>query len=225
MTLQKTPKSKYYTPSNINKQAQVFADKLNYLRERHKNQKIIPNNVALLVIDMQGFFYDSEYHAFVPSMPTITPRIKHLQEHCFEKNIPVFHTKHGNTLSNSKQMLKWWGAINKDDSPLANIIPDTQNPKAKLIKKNQYDAFWETGLEKILISKNINQIIITGVMAHLCCETTARSAFVRGFEVFFAIDGTATYNPDFHFGTLHNLAHGFARPVLIDEIINEINNT
>lgn len=55
-------------------------------------------------------------------------------------------------------------------------------------------------------------------MTHLCCETTARSAFIRGFDVFFTIDGTATYNEDFHFGTLYNLAHGFAVPLLIDEI-------
>ncbi len=59
-------------------------------------------------------------------------------------------------------------------------------------------------------------------MTHLCCETTARSAFVRGFEVFFTIDGTATYNKEFHFATLHNLAHGFALPILVDEILDAV---
>jgi isochorismate hydrolase len=59
-------------------------------------------------------------------------------------------------------------------------------------------------------------------MTHLCCETTARSAFVRGFEVFFTIDGTATYNQGFHLGTLVNLSHGFATPVLASEILSTL---
>lgn len=222
MNNKKNSKTKYYTLSNIEKQAQIFANKLSILRERHKNQVILPKNVALLVIDMQDFFYNPGYHAFVPSMLAITPRIKYLQEYCLEQTIPVFHTKHGNTPADGGQMLKWWDSINDKDSLLSNIIPEIQNPNAQLVEKTQYDAFWETGLEELLLSKNIEQIIITGVMAHLCCETTARAAFVRGFEVFFAIDGTATYNPEFHFGTLHNLAHGFARPVLINEIISEV---
>jgi isochorismate hydrolase len=57
-------------------------------------------------------------------------------------------------------------------------------------------------------------------MTHLCCETTARSAFMRGFEVFFTIDGTATYNEEHHWAALLNLAHGFATPVLVDEVVS-----
>ena len=61
-------------------------------------------------------------------------------------------------------------------------------------------------------------MVVSGVMTHLCCETTARSAFVRGFEVFFLIDGTATYNKEHHLATLLNLSHGFANLVLSGEI-------
>jgi isochorismate hydrolase len=64
--------------------------------------------------------------------------------------------------------------------------------------------------------------IISGVMTHLCCETTARSAFVRGFDVFFLIDGTATYNEDYHLATLLNLGHGFATLVLVNEILEAV---
>lgn len=215
------PKTEYYTFSNISEQSQVFANQLLYQRGKHKNQKVLPRNVALLVIDMQGFFHNPDYHAFVPSMSAIIPGVKRLQEYFLAHNMPVFHTRHANTLLDSKQMLTWWGVINKSTNSLVNIIPEITNSGAIIIKKTQYDAFWRTNLEELLLSKNIKQVIITGVMTHLCCETTARAAFTRGFEVFFTIDGTATYNPEFHFGTLYNLAHGFARPVLIDEIILE----
>jgi len=67
-------------------------------------------------------------------------------------------------------------------------------------------------------------LAVTGVMTHLCCETTARSAFMRGFDVFFAIDGTATYTEALHRAALLNLAHGFTLPVLTEEILASLND-
>ena len=61
---------------------------------------------------------------------------------------------------------------------------------------------------------NTKQLVITGVATHLCCESTARSAFMRGFAVFIAIDGTATLNRELHFASLNGLAHGCAVPLL-----------
>jgi isochorismate hydrolase len=57
-------------------------------------------------------------------------------------------------------------------------------------------------------------------MTHLCCETTARSAFMHGFETFFTVDGTATYNEAFHRAALLNLSHGFALPLTVDEVLD-----
>ncbi len=68
---------------------------------------------------------------------------------------------------------------------------------------------------------DVEQLVIGGVMAHLCCETTARAAFVRGYEVFFLIDGTATYTEEFHTGTLRNLAHGFSVLTTVTHLLGE----
>jgi isochorismate hydrolase len=62
-------------------------------------------------------------------------------------------------------------------------------------------------------------------MTHLCCETTARAAFTRGLQVWFTIDGTATYNEEHHFSTLLNLAHGFATPVTVTEVLAALPET
>jgi len=62
-------------------------------------------------------------------------------------------------------------------------------------------------------------VLITGVMTHLCCETTAREAFVRDFKVFFAIDGTATKSDDLHVASLKTLTDGFAIPVTTEEVL------
>ncbi len=137
-------------------------------------------------------------------------------------DLPIILTRHLNTQDDANLMAKWWrDSITKEDI-LNEIIPELNHQGAIVIKKAQYDAFYQTALEDLLKEKGITQVVITGVMTHLCCETTARSAFVRGFTVFFPIDGTATYNEDFHWATLLNLSHGFAIPVLSKELQNHL---
>ena len=92
----------------------------------------------------------------------------------------------------------------------------------EILIKSQYDAFYKSSLQEILEQEGVDQVVIGGVMTHLCCETTARSAFVRGYEVFFLVDGTATYNSQYHQATLRNLAHGVAVLAAVDGLIREI---
>ncbi len=94
--------------------------------------------------------------------------------------------------------------------------------EGKIITKNQYDAFYQTDLEEYLRSKNVEQVIISGLLPNLCCETTARSAFVRGFEVFFPVDATAAYNRDFHLSTFRNLGFGFCPLMRTSELISSV---
>lgn len=176
----------------------------------HQKIEFNPDSSALLVLDMQKFFADKGSHAYIPSIDYIIPNISGLINH-FKH---VIFTKHINTEENAGLMGKWWKDIIKQDSIVFNTESHT------VIQKSQYDAFYNTGLEGVLNGLNAKSLVITGVMTHLCCETTARSAFVRGFNTFFVIDGTATYNERFHRGSVYNLAHGFAVPVLAEEIIN-----
>ncbi len=56
-------------------------------------------------------------------------------------------------------------------------------------------------------------------MTNLCCETTARDAFMRGYRVFFLIDGTAAGRRDLHLASLKNLGYGFAYLMTCEELI------
>jgi bifunctional isochorismate lyase/aryl carrier protein len=218
-----TKKTSYYDLETIEPQAKKLLAALQASREKH-HIAITPNTAALLVIDMQKFFVDLDAKAFVVNAPAIIPNIQKLQNIFLKKKLPVFQTRHVNTEENCGCMIKWWGkTLPKPNAPETDIISELKHNKIPIIDKSQYDAFWQTDLEQRLQALNISQLIITGVMTHLCCETTARSAFVRGFEVFFAIDATATHNLEFHFGSLQNLAHGFAIPLLTSEILENIN--
>lgn len=178
-----------------------------------------PEGSALLILDMQKYFLEASSHAYIPSASAIIPAIKTLIHLYSDRGLPLIFTRHINTPVNSGMMSRWWTDTITKENPLSGIADSMNTENAVVIDKGQYDAFFETPLESILKGKNITRIIVCGVMTHLCCETTARSAFTRGFEVFFTIDGTATYNKLFHMSALLNLSHGFAVPVLMTELI------
>ena len=68
----------------------------------------------------------------------------------------------------------------------------------------------------------MRQVVVCGVLTNLCCETTARSAFMRGFEVYFLEDGTATFSEEMHEAALLNLGYGFAILTKIDDVIRAL---
>jgi isochorismate hydrolase len=219
-----TEREAYYTTQNITATAQAFLNQLQDFRELH-HAKIRPAKAALLVIDMQKFFCLKGSPHYLPSVPAILPQIIKLQELFVQHNLLVLQTRHSNTRENAGQMFTWWfESLLEESDSLAELIPEIVNPKIDVINKTQYDAFLATNLEERLKQAKVEQIVITGVKANLCCETTARSAFTRGFEVFFVVDATATNNREFHRSTLLNLAYGFAMPVLTEEVIQAVNH-
>ncbi len=216
-------KSRFYTLENIYEKAKSIKNEAeNYCPQNSIH--FIPENTALLVIDMQNIFLEEKYSSFIPSAPAIMPGIKQLSEKFYQLKRPVIFTRHVNTEKNAGMMSRWWKSFIMEDYKSSQITDKLDYSRNIVVKKPQYDAFIESDLESILIDNNVSQLLICGVMTHLCCETTARSAFMKRFEVFFAVDGTATYNEQLHRGAIINLAHGFAKPVLIDEIISEMDN-
>lgn len=159
---------------------------------------------------MQRYFLDQESHAFIPSSRAIIPGLKRLIECFLSNDQPVVLTRHLNNSDNAGMLEIWWADVIEEGNRLSEIIPELQTGKTKVLEKSQYDAFHKTELDGILKKQNIEQVVISGVMTHLCCETTARSAFVNGYHVIFPVDGSATYDINFHRATLQNLSHGFA---------------
>ena len=174
-----------------------------------------------MILDMQRYFLEEESHAWVPSGKAIIPGLLKTARYFRNAGRPVIATQHINTPENAGMMGSWWSELILEEHPLVDIDPDLEIQPREMLQKNQYDAFIDSELESRLREQGIKQIVIGGVMTHLCCETTARSAFGRGFEVFFLVDGTATYNQEYHQSSLLNLAHGVAVLTTIDQIIKE----
>lgn len=179
------------------------------------------SNSVLLVIDMQKFFLDRNSHAFVPMAPAIIPRIRRLIKFYRAQKLPVVFTREAVKKNEDPGMMqRWWRDVLREGTPQSKIIPRLKPLKRELvIRKTQYSAFHKTRLDKILKRDKIKRVVVAGVMTHLCCETTARDAFMHGYEVFFVLDGNATNNLDLQLSSLKTLADGFVIPITTKEIL------
>ncbi len=210
----------YFTQKSIQEKATALMEYVAPSRQRHGTIVFQTGKAALLVLDMQRYFLDFDSHAFVPSAPAIIPGIKKMIEAFTRAGRPVVATRHYNTPEDAGMMSKWWRDLIHPQAAYNQYINTLNFENTIQVEKTQYDAFLGTSLEETLRAHQVEQVVITGVMTHLCCETTARSAFMRGFEVFFTVDGTATYNEELHRASLLTLSHGFAVPVLVEELLN-----
>jgi len=211
-------KERYFTPESIHTLSSRWLKA--YARpKRLKSQPFDINRAALLVLDMQEYFLNPESHAYIPSAKAILPGINQAISYFRTNHRPIIATKHVNSINDAGMMASWWSEIMTENHLMIGLHPDLDLKEEEIIQKKQYDAFYQSELTTFLDSSQIDQLVISGVMTHLCCETTARTAFVQGYEVYFLVDGTATYNQKFHMATLQNLAHGFAVLTSVEDLV------
>ncbi|KAL8208550.1 hypothetical protein R6Q57_007962 [Mikania cordata] len=176
-----------------------------YKNYQIRNRNPNPKTSVLLVIDMQIYFSAIAK----PILPSITSTI----QTCRRAAIPVIFTRHCHKSPADYAMLgEWWNNdLIIDGTTESDLMPELERRKEDMVvEKNTYSGFRGTGLEERLKEMGVEEVIVTGVMTNLCCETTAREAFVRGFRVFFSTDATATSSEDLHLATLKNMGYGFA---------------
>jgi nicotinamidase-related amidase len=171
---------------------------------------------------MQGWFLEPSSHAYLAGAAHIIPGLVSLSEVFSEHGLPVVFTRHLNTEEDAGSLGTWWSDLIRVDDPLSEITDELDTTLGIVVEKHQYDAFHATEMEDVLRDRGVERVVVTGVATHLCCETTARSAFVRGFEVTFPVDGTATYDEHHHLATLLNLSHGFATATRVQDLIDAV---
>jgi len=173
-------------------------------KERKKHPcKIDSDHVALLVIDAQRYFCDPQGEAYLPGVENALRKINSLLKVFEKRSLPIFCTVHK---GGSNTMKRWWGNSIEGNQTQLSIKP----VRPQIIYKDSYDAFHMTGLEESLKRMRVNQLVVCGVMTHLCVETTVRSAFVKGYELVVVEDACWDKDDFYHFSSLKSMAHGFA---------------
>jgi nicotinamidase-related amidase len=95
-------------------------------------------------------------------------------------------------------------------------------PSEKVIFKHRYSAFYNTDLETVLRCLRVEDVVVSGIMTNMCCESTARDAYYRDYRVFFLADGTGSVCEEMHLASLLNLAFGFAYVTTSEVIVDQL---
>ena len=155
---------------------------------------------ALLIVDMQN--------VFALMVTTAIPQIQKLHKHFTSASLPVLFTQHGHTDSElsgppyTNQLVRRWGpngSIHKGSHDwelipsIAKLVSDSP-----VVAKNTYDAFINTDLDEMLKELKVERLVVCGVMTDCCCDTTARSAFNRGYETWLVSDACGSANKRQH---------------------------
>ncbi len=209
-------------------------------RNRHKWPFYIKSS-ALLVIDMQRYFLEPREHGFCPAAVAVIGNVRRLIEHFRKNGRPVIFTRHAHKKNGSDLGLlgKWWDDMPIDGTPESEIDPRVRAPSPLpplqrwragggegggegdiVLTKSRYSAFVGTKLDLILKKHKIKEVVITGVMTNICCETTARDAFMRDHMVRFVADATGSPEERMHVATLYNLAYAFADVCTTRELLS-----
>lgn len=210
----------YVTSESIGAKAQLWLEKIAPFNQHqmHLNK----DKAALLVIDMQRFFLDKNSPTFTCGGLAILPILKECIAAFREAKRPVIYTRHVHHPKHIDAgiMEWWWQGMCLEGSPESEvhhfIAPLNEE---KTILKHRYSAFYNTDLETVLRCLKIEELVVSGIMTNMCCESTARDAYYRDYKVFFLADGTGTVNEEMHLASLLNLAFGFAFVTTAKEVI------
>jgi len=142
-------------------------------------QKNEGSQTALLLIDIQYFYFPGA------KQPLLNPEeaslnAQKLLAHFRKTDKLVVHVRHNS---------KTGGEIHKNVAPLTT---------EKVVSKNNVNSFKDTDLLDYLKENEIKNLVICGMMTHMCVEAAVRAASDYGFEVTLIQDACTTRALEFN---------------------------
>lgn len=140
--------------------------------------------LGLILVDIQNdYFKGGKYELVEPEQAAMNAN--RILTYFRTNNLPIIHVRHINL---------------KPDA--AFFLPDTEGSDfykevyplegEDIIIKHKPDSFFNTNLDVILKKRNVDTLVICGMMTHMCIDTTVRSAGNYGFPVTLIEDACAT---------------------------------
>jgi ureidoacrylate peracid hydrolase len=173
-----------------------------------------PQRTAVLVVDMVNEFFEPGGKMVLEGGKALYAPVNAVLDAAHTANIPVFYTN------------QW---LRPDDALFKKRIPhcliDTwgaqlvdalhRAPNDIVVPKRRYSAFFGTDLDLHLRERNIETVIVTGVVTNICVRSTVHDAFFLGYEVVVPVEcvaatspqaqETSLYDIDTHYGTVADL--------------------
>ena len=181
---------------------------------------------ALLIHDMQDYFL-GKYEVTQSPIPELIAAIVRLRERCDALGIPVYYTAQPPVQPEADRALlnDFWGPglTAPDQQAGARIIPAlAPAPGDTVLTKWRYSAFQRSDLRERLRAQGRDQLIITGVYAHIGCMTTALEAFMQDVQPFLAIDACADFSLEEHRQAVQHVARRCGVSLTVAQILDAL---
>jgi nicotinamidase-related amidase len=161
----------------------TFCFSINFVFSQQK-QLIENMKTALLIIDIQNDYFDKGTMTLVGSEKA-SENARLVLDRFRTENLPIIFIQHIATRPSATFFLPNTKGAEIHD----NIKPSVQE---KVIVKHYPNSFRETELLYYLKVKNITDLVICGMMTHMCVDATVRAAKDLGFNIVLIGDACAT---------------------------------
>ncbi|MCM2677364.1 isochorismatase family protein [Alkalicoccobacillus plakortidis] len=181
------------------------------------------NRSALLIHDMQTYFINAFEKG--PLIETLLSNIQKLKEVCRSLGIPVYYTGQPGeqSLENRALLQDFWGsglpADPKQEAIVSALTPEEGDVQ---LTKWRYSAFQRSDFLERLQKQGRDQLIITGVYAHIGCQTTAVDAFMYDIQSFFVGDALADFSLEHHVHSLNYVATRCGHTLTTDDCMQQL---
>lgn len=186
--------------------------------------RIEASRAALLVHDMQNYFTAAFAQDASPLAPAIA-NIALIAKACRALGIPVFYTAQNGNQDRRDRGLQadLWGP-GMTSAPEHQDIIDPLTPEKGdfVLVKHRYSAFQRSNLETLMRVRGRDQLIITGIYAHIGCLSTATEAFQRDIEPFFIADALADFSRQRHDMALEWVAATCGVPMTTQQLVTAL---
>ncbi|WP_327147777.1 isochorismatase family protein [Nocardia sp. NBC_01329] len=185
--------------------------------------RLDPDRTALLIHDMQNYFLDA-YQLDRDPARTMIDNIVRLRDRCHELGIPVIYSMQpGDQHPDRRGLLAdFWGtgmSDGPDTEVIAALTPGAQDIQ---VTKWRYSAFQRTDLRQLLGYRNRDQLVVTGVYAHMGCMLSAAEAFMNDIHAFLAHDAVADFSREEHSIALKYTARRCGMVLSTDEMLDQL---
>ena len=144
---------------------------------------------ALLIVDIQNDYFPGGAMELIGSTEAGLRAGKLLQIFR-QQSLPIIHIQHVATRAGAPFFLPDTTGVEIH----ASVAPVTGET---LFQKHFPNSFRETPLLEYLRQQEITQLVIAGMMIHMCIDTTTRAAADLGFQCVLAHDACATKSLSF----------------------------